>query len=787
MRILCALMCALFIPQGGWVRWNQQPPPPAPRRASSSQALTPSVEAQLVNARRAFADQNYRAAETYYLQALSAPQAASDRLALARAKWGLGATYLATGDYGRTLTNLLEARSAYESFGDRSAVAAINGNLSSLYAQLGELEAALDVGERSVRDLPKSDTPRYAAPLYLNLGIVQAKLGRWNESVESFTEGIEAARRTGDREAEATGWDKLGMELLQAGHTARAEHPLVEAFRLRRLFLSPKLSVSRENLSLLKLEQGDFATAASLLGPPPPRVGPGGAGWSYYYVRGRLRQLNGRMDAAIADYREAADRLDRRRRSLPSADALRIGADWVWQRVPTALVSAAAQQGARRHDRKLIEEAFVTLEQHRAKSLLERMGAQRFRPSLETAWSARLGAAEEALATSAGSLPQFRQARSEWLEADHDRFPARAEHWLWPELQQALGRNTVLLSFHLDETTSRLWMATDEGLRMASLPPRRRLAALIRAFRSGVESGGEAAEPGSRLCEALFGQLPPGVHGRSEWLLSLDEDLFDLPFAALPCGPAGGYLAEQHTLRIVPGAGVLFVPKPRWSPYGVFAGLGDPVYNLADPRGRQATLAGPVPPQLNRLPGTAKELDVCLGAWRGPSVVLTGSEVTRSGLRHLLNADPAVLHLATHVVKPAAGVPVDALIALSLSPQGEPQFLGQTEISAAWRTSAALVVLSGCASGDATARRGVGLEGMTRAWLAAGAASVVASYWPTPDNSAAFFGEFYAALQAGDSEGAAGALRSAQRRMIAAGDWRSDPRYWASYFVIGRW
>ncbi len=785
MRIVCALLCALAIPQGGSVRRNQQPPPPAPRRALFSQlAVSPLVEAQLANARHAFATLDYRAAEIYYLQALDSPDILADSLALARAKWGLGATYLATGNYGRTLRNLLEARSLYESLQVRSAVSAINGNLSSLYAQVGDLEAALDAGERSIRDITDRDTPQFAAPLYLNLAIVQARLGRWHEAVDSFSQGIESARRAGDRETEATGWDKLGLELLQAGWASRAEPALVEAFRLRRLFRSPKLSVSRENLSLLKVEQGDFRTAASLLGPAPPALGQGGSGWSYYYVRGRLRQVNGEGNEALEDYRRAAEGLKRRRQSLPGADALRSGADSAWQRVPAALVSVAAREGARRRDARLIEEAFVTLEEHRARSLVERMGAQPPGRSFETAWSARLRTAEEALASSAAALPQFRQARTEWVEADHLRAPAPAGRWAWPELRQALDPGTALLSFQLDETASHLWVATRGNLRMISLPSRRRIEGLVHAFRSEVEAGA-AGKAGAGLCQALFGQLPPAAHQRNHWLLSLDEGLLEVPFAALPCGPGDRYLTETHTLRIIPGAGVLFAPKPRWSLHGLFAGLGDPIYNLADPRARTAGTVQAIVSQLNRLPGTANELAACAKAWPGPARVLTGHQATRTALRQLLAADPAVVHLATHVVKPPPGVPVDAFIALSLSPKGGPRFLGQTEVSAAWRTSAALVVLSGCASGDASARRGVGLEGMTRAWLTAGAGSVVASYWPTPDNSSAFFVEFYTALQNGD--GAAGALRSAQRRMIAAGDWRSDPRYWASYFVIGRW
>ena len=80
--------------------------------------------------------------------------------------------------------------------------------------------------------------------------------------------------------------------------------------------------------------------------------------------------------------------------------------------------------------------------------------------------------------------------------------------------------------------------------------------------------------------------------------------------------------------------------------------------------------------------------------------------------------------------------------------------------------------------------------GMTRAWLAAGAHSVVASLWPIPDDSGTLFESFYKHLaelrENWRGGGAAEALRRAQLEMMREGASSAAPAQWAAYFVVGK-
>jgi CHAT domain-containing protein len=61
---------------------------------------------------------------------------------------------------------------------------------------------------------------------------------------------------------------------------------------------------------------------------------------------------------------------------------------------------------------------------------------------------------------------------------------------------------------------------------------------------------------------------------------------------------------------------------------------------------------------------------------------------------------------------------------------------------------------------------------------------VLATLWPTPDDTGEFFADFYRRFQRGSSPGEA--LREAQLAALRSGTWRARPGYWATYFVVGK-
>jgi CHAT domain-containing protein len=342
------------------------------------------------------------------------------------------------------------------------------------------------------------------------------------------------------------------------------------------------------------------------------------------------------------------------------------------------------------------------------------------------------------------------------------------------------------------------------GLALYPLPPRPEIEALVGPARDAIRDASPNAAPaGAALYRVLFGALAPRFRAKTRWLLALDPGLFDIPFSALPesTSPQTVYVAERRVTEIVPGAGFWLDSAARWSApsdSGLFLGVGDPIYNLADPRlpeklpssahwsplglFRRRPAASPAL-AIPRLVASASELEACARAWGGARVLLEGRDAARQPISDQLGRNPLIVHFATHVVE-SSGKPSYGLIALSLTANGESQVLDPLEI-ARWRIHTELVVLSGCHSAVGAALPGTGLLGLTRAWLAAGARTVVGSRWSTPDDDGALFAAMYGRLRSQPRRDAPGALRAAQLEMIQSAGWHASPRYWGAYFAVG--
>ncbi|NPC87250.1 CHAT domain-containing protein, partial [Pyxidicoccus fallax] len=97
-----------------------------------------------------------------------------------------------------------------------------------------------------------------------------------------------------------------------------------------------------------------------------------------------------------------------------------------------------------------------------------------------------------------------------------------------------------------------------------------------------------------------------------------------------------------------------------------------------------------------------------------------------------------------------------------------------------WGTQ--LVVLSACDTGRGDVKLGQGVYGLRRAFLVAGAETVVMSLWKVNDETTRELMEaYYHRLLAG--QGRAAALREAMRKLRQA---QPHPHYWAPFIAMGR-
>ena len=343
----------------------------------------------------------------------------------------------------------------------------------------------------------------------------------------------------------------------------------------------------------------------------------------------------------------------------------------------------------------------------------------------------------------------------------------------------------ALVAYSVGDSSTSAWVVTAAGWRHHVLPARAALRTRAEVLRRALADPERALSPAAlEAARALYRMvvepLERDLAGARRLIVVPDGPLARVPFEALlaadPRGgavPRGGWLAERLALDYEPSASALVSRRARPG-----AGATADIVVLADPR------FGAGPPALAPLPSTAAEA-AALAALGGTRVTaLTRADATRARLLAVpALARAGVIHLATHGTADEAEPARGGLWLAAPDSAAAPELLSVADVSRL-SLAADLVTLSACESGLGRLERGEGVLGLSRAFLAAGAHSVVVSLWSVNDRStAALMSTFYRELLA---HGAARdrALATARRELLAAPATRS-PFYWAPFVLVG--
>lgn len=157
--------------------------------------------------------------------------------------------------------------------------------------------------------------------------------------------------------------------------------------------------------------------------------------------------------------------------------------------------------------------------------------------------------------------------------------------------------------------------------------------------------------------------------------------------------------------------------------------------------------------------------------------ILAGDRATETAVKELLPRSDT-LHFACHGL---LNTEYPMRSALALTPDAENDGLLTAREVCDYPLNTGLVVLSACQSGAGAMSAGwIELVGMSRAWLLAGAPSVVVSLWKIDDRATSeLMAAFYRNLR---TMGRAEALQQAQLAMMKKYD---NPYYWGAFVLYG--
>lgn len=358
-------------------------------------------------------------------------------------------------------------------------------------------------------------------------------------------------------------------------------------------------------------------------------------------------------------------------------------------------------------------------------------------------------------------------------------------------LQDALEPDQAVLSylvapwtdvFGYDRGGSWVIAVWRDGVHVAALPGRQAVDDMVDGF-TGMLQRRDAyvAEAAVAVAEALLGDtldaLPDDIR---RLVVIADGAVHRLPFAALRHdGPA---LAERYELTAAPSATLWL----RWSRHAArpadrqFLAFADPTRATATPAVDEPTRgAGFDGADLSPLPGARDEVAKMVAHLGARTVTRIGDEATEGVLKATPLDDYALLHFASHAIVDDF-VPRRTGVVLAPGDRDEDGLLQLHEV-VGLGLDGQLVVLSSCESASGAFIGGEGVNGLSRAFLQAGAGAVVANLWRVRDDeSAQLFDEFYRQLSAGKTVSAA--LAQTQRHLARAG---VPPVAWAGVVVIG--
>jgi CHAT domain-containing protein/Tfp pilus assembly protein PilF len=710
-------------------------------------------------------------------------QAAGDDFAAAMALSTHAGVYLRQGEYHRALNLLQQAREMLDALGDPVNAARMARNIANIYIDVGQFERALPLFQEALDAFAgQRGVKRDVAGVLNSMGLVYDYLGQANMALDFYQRAVPAAQDAHDRGGEAMALNNLGMY-----HDSQGQYDLALSYSRQALDIQRALSdrsgearslnnigYTHHNLKDWDRAESHYEQALDI--------------WLALDDQANLAAGYANLGVLYEDRGDAQRALEFYEKSMSLREKLRAAAGLEEFKSSMAGLYAsvylrAARLYARRGD---AAGAFSVSERARARSFLDQLGGSRLdiratadaeMVNQEQTLRNRLYTLEKELSeTRAGaggqrSASQTQEKYRQLAAARQDYETLLAELKLsnpdyaalvsatpagLADVQRLLDDQTTLLAYFLTDEQPLAFVVRRDQISSFELPIRAaELAATIDEFRSFADLSDATPASLQRLYDGLIRPLRAELRTPRLGIIP-HLRLHYVPFAAFYDGEQ--YLSEQFTLFYLPSAGVL--------PYLQSRAGGDTMLAMA--YGQAQGL-----PLLRYADREAQEI---AGLYGTPAII--GAAATETEFRQRAGA-AGVIHLAAHGQFDEAQPLFSRIV---LAPDGQSD--GAVEVHEVYGLkleATDLVVLSACQTQLGQTSYGDDVVGLNRAFLFAGAPSVIASLWSVDDAATEkLMTAFYRNRRAGRPK--AEALRAAQAEVRQA---YPHPYYWAAFVLNG--
>ncbi len=769
--------------------------------------------------------------------ALTIWRSISNRAGEARVLNDIGSVYYRLGNKQASLDYYLQALVLWRSVGSRAGEADALRDIGSAYADLGEKEKALEFHRQALTLLRDFKNRAGEGRELASIGSIYNELGDYGKALDYFNQALPINREVGDRTSESITLSNIGMIYNSLGEKQRSREYSLQALSITRAIGDRDGEASLlYNLASIDSDEGKLSESRSRIesaieiieslrdktNRPDLRVSHSAAAQDYYglYIDVLMRLYR---DHPSEGLNVTALLASDRARAHSLIDALR-------------LIRSDIREGA---DPVLLER------ERTLRQLLNAKAESQFRLLSGPHSDQQAAASEKELS---GLLMEMQVVEAQ-IRKTSPRYATLKEPQALSlqAIQGLLDKDTVLLEYSLGEHQSYLWAITSVAMKSYELPKKaviesaaQRVYGLLVA-RARPQAGEVAANTRDRVREAdteyeraasslsqmILGSLSSELT-KKRLLLVTEGILRYIPFAALPDPSIASNdkrrkqpLIIEHEIVHLPSANTIVAVRSesatRRPAAKTIAVLADPVFDISDPRVNRkqgALINSSVPaissipvspkPQVQqlvrqleasgnetrpyRLPFSEKEARGILSFVSEKEAKLAlGFDANRETATSPELREYRILHFATHTYINNRYPALSGIILSLVDKQGDHQdgFLLTQEVYNL-RLPVELVVLSSCQSAFGEEVKGEGLVSLTRGFMYAGAARLVASLWAVDDEATSqLMIAFYRGLLKEGLRPPA-ALRAAQIEILKQQKWQS-PYYWAAFVLQGEW
>jgi CHAT domain-containing protein/tetratricopeptide (TPR) repeat protein len=786
----------------------------------------------------------------HYQHAVKLAREGGWQLAEGNALNNVGKIYSDVAEWQKALEFFEQALTIFKTIKSDGNTAITLGNIATAYAESGENRKAFDYLAQSLPILiagrEKDPGRKSEAYALLNMGRVCKRLNDYKKALDYYNQALAIQRETGNRAHEAETLDEMGSLSAAEGDYKKALELHKQAIEIqhtvgnqrREAFAVTNLGEVYNLLGQPEKATEQFSRALTIF------RGIGDLSYAAVALEGLARAEQKRGSLADArKYIEESLALRETVRSRSGSLQLRASYRASAEQAYELYIDVLMQQ-------KLDAEALSASERGRARSLLEHLSEARIdirqgvdasliekerdltrvlnaKAQREMGLKARKGGTEE-IATLQREISTLEDEYQQVLAAIRKSSPqysalTQPQPLDLKGIQRELDPNTVLLEYSLGEERSYVWVVTNDSLKTYTLPKRAEVESVARrvneplaareiaTFESPAERRARIAraDAGFQKAASELSQmiLAPAAaeFGNKRLVVVADGALQYVPFAALPVAPNRPLIVD-HELVSLPSASAFALQRQilanrPLAPEAV-AVIADPVFSTNDVRLGGTAVKESVSTRIiehepggpggqlsiPRLPFTRWEADQILAVSpAGSTLKAVGFNANRAIAGSGELSKYRYVHFATHGYVDTERAGFSAIVLSMFDRDGKPQdgFLRTHDIYNL-KLPAELVVLSACETGLGKEVTGEGLEGLTRAFMYAGARRVVVSLWNVNDKATASLMQRLYTEMLRSHKTPAAALRAAQIEMLRTRQWQS-PYFWAPFVMQGEW